>query len=599
MLSETMGTNDGTGSEYAFSLARYWLQDCLQKHELCQRKRQENPKSMPTRVIHVGTTEGRTQPFLHETDGQLAPYVCLSHCWGTKPGIKTTMASILSHKDFIPLEDMPQTFQDAVNITRQLGQQYLWIDSLCIIQDSESDWQRESAGMGDIYERALFTIFAVDASGDTEGCFTTKADLPLIVAETPMFDPVIERCLKVRPGCKSFVQQRVRHIGGREIDSSRATVFDAVKRVGFRSVGLNPLDRRAWTLQESVLTTCSLEYSKHEISWSCPTTHACECVPEGFGLPLIHAQPVESHGMSSMYSLWYSLVGTYTKREITYARDKLPALAGLAAEFSKIVKSKYLAGLWADDLRDGLAWYLPWVNSKDQGGGGVNWPLIHNISSRPKSYRAPSWSWASVTGRVNYDNDATVYHNTAAAIERRRPENHNLVLIAVTGENAELSNLEAQIMNCSVQSSGVSTFGEVTAGTICFRGRLKHALVRPPEKVNPQSGYFIQRGRLSIFDDKSGEEVGGFEPDDSSWIASDVDILPLRAVTAEAKLQCLALEPVDPGFPNKDHAPNIRCFRRVGMVWMFGSRPRFESDGVVTHPVVWFRDVAEVTVAIV
>ena len=134
---------------------------------------------------------------------------------------------------------------------------------------------------------------------------------------------------------------------------------------------------------------------------------------------------------------------------------------------------------------------------------------------------------------------------------------------------------------------------------LCFRGLLKHASVGPHEKRNPRYGYWIQRGRLSIFDDQSGEEVGGFEPDETSWSASDIYLLPLRADSADAKLQCLALEPVDGSSLNENEMPDVQCFRRAGMVWMFGSRPRFESDGAVMHPAEWFSEVNEVNVTVV
>jgi hypothetical protein len=594
MLGDNMRTNSCTSSVYALSLAHYWYQQCIQQHELCRVTRQESKISMPTRVIDVSMTRDRKQPFLYEAASQLAPYVCLSHCWGTKPALKTTKASIQSHKDSIPLENMPQTFRDAVKITRRLGQQYLWIDSLCIIQDSNSDWQKESAVMGDIYKGSLFTIFAVNATGDTEGCFTTRPNTPSVAIETQMFDLVIETCLKTGP-CKSFVQRRGRHVGRDQTDSGRGTVFDAVRLLDIRSNRKSPLDRRAWTLQESILTTCSLNYEENEISWSCPTTRACECVPEGFGIAtkpaasLEQGNPVAPYDATSMYSLWYDLVSMYTKREITYGKDKLPALAGLAAEFSKLVQSKYLAGLWGDDLRDGLAWHLPWVNSLERPES-IAW-------SRPQAYRAPSWSWASIDGETRHGRNAFYYGSAASASERSHPQNNNL--IALTEGDTELSILEAQIISHSVQHLGVNPFGEVAAGRIRCRGRLKHALVRPHEKKNPRYGYWMQRGRLSIFDEQSGEEVGGFEPDESAWNDSDVYVLPLRADVADAKLQCLALELAPAHFNEEDQASEVQCFRRVGMVWMFGSRPRFESDGAVMHPAVWFADEADVDVDIV
>ena len=172
----------------------------------------------------------------------------------------------------------------------------------------------------------------------------------------------------------------------------------------------------------------------------------------------------------------------YTKREITYGKDKLPALAGLAVEFSKLVQSKYLAGLWADDLRDGLAWHLPWVNSMERPES-IKW-------SRPQTYRAPSWSWASIDGETQHGRNAFYYYGSAAsAPERSHPQNNNL--ISLTEGDTELSTLEAQIISHSVQHLGMNPFREVTAGIIRCCGRVKHALVRPHKKRSQRYGYWM------------------------------------------------------------------------------------------------------------
>lgn len=68
------------------------------------------------------------------------------------------------------LSDLPPLFQDAIIITRQLGLRYLWIDSLCIIQDSLRDWETEAAKMASIYQNSYVTISATDASNGSAKC---------------------------------------------------------------------------------------------------------------------------------------------------------------------------------------------------------------------------------------------------------------------------------------------------------------------------------------------------------------------------------------------------------------------------------------------
>ncbi|PQE07156.1 Heterokaryon incompatibility protein [Rutstroemia sp. NJR-2017a BVV2] len=85
---------------------------------------------------------------------------------GERPKTETTKDNIDCFKQALPMEELPQTFKDAITVTRQLGLQYIWIDSLCIIQHDQEDWFRESAKMGDIFESSSCTLAAVDALDD-------------------------------------------------------------------------------------------------------------------------------------------------------------------------------------------------------------------------------------------------------------------------------------------------------------------------------------------------------------------------------------------------------------------------------------------------
>jgi hypothetical protein len=125
---------------------------------------------MPTRLIDVGPSNGSREPFLHETNGEPDRYITLSYCWGTKQPVITTKKNIDDHKHSIALHTLPQTIQDAIAIARNLGIQFLWVDALCIIQDSpgSEDWQIESSKMGDIYGNAYIAI--ATESGSNSHC---------------------------------------------------------------------------------------------------------------------------------------------------------------------------------------------------------------------------------------------------------------------------------------------------------------------------------------------------------------------------------------------------------------------------------------------
>jgi Heterokaryon incompatibility protein (HET) len=116
-------------------------------------------------------------------------YFALSHCWGKAldgPSI-TTENTLASHTTGIFIANLSITFQDSILITRNLGARYLWIDALCIIQDSKPDWENEAAKMGAIYSRALLTI-SVDLSSDASGgCFnpSRKQNSLSLLSNTP------------------------------------------------------------------------------------------------------------------------------------------------------------------------------------------------------------------------------------------------------------------------------------------------------------------------------------------------------------------------------------------------------------------------------
>jgi hypothetical protein len=142
------------------TLAQKWLQDCSQgkgKHAKCPQAVQTE---LPTRVIDI--EEMRLHCPAPEAKGL---WVSLSHCWGGSSPLQTTTGNLESHMAGLP-GPFPQTFADAVAVTRMLGLRYLWIDSLCIIQDSHEDWVHESAHMATVYENAYVTISA-DAAKDS------------------------------------------------------------------------------------------------------------------------------------------------------------------------------------------------------------------------------------------------------------------------------------------------------------------------------------------------------------------------------------------------------------------------------------------------
>jgi len=399
-----------SASDANFELARRWLRGCLSSHPLCGTI---SPSPLPTRLIDIGNGISPQNPRLFiPAVGASGRYTALSYCWGTTQNNILTKANLKDKTEKIPLFDLPKTIHDAVEITQKLGLQYLWVDALCIIQDSVTDWQTESANMGNIYHNAFFTIQASGAKDTQGGCF---------IPRTPQEPP---------PAKLRFDLE----------DRSIGSVF--VRSRPLVDTKTDPLHRRGWTLQESLLSPRILSYGANEMWWECKTTHYSEAgsllQDQGSfpGLPKPirtktknHLLPLDLHiadpAMERKFA-WSYIVRDYASRQLTFPKDKLPALSGLARYISHTRPGDaYLAGLWKSELPSNLLW-----------------SVIKGI--RPSVYRAPSWSWAA------FDGEITVFSHGYTSTDNY-----------------------CEVLNASTILSGSDLFGQVSAGMITLRGPLK------------------------------------------------------------------------------------------------------------------------------
>ena len=161
-----------TASEASFSWASRVLNNCLKSHNRCNRN---TITELPTRVLDLGPPGEATNVKLFEPSGTSDRYAYLSHFWGKTRSITTKRRTLASHRRGMAWELPPKTFQDAINFARRLDLRYLWIDSLCIIQDDTDDWRRESAKMASIYQNSYITIAATMSANDHGGCFSAAS----------------------------------------------------------------------------------------------------------------------------------------------------------------------------------------------------------------------------------------------------------------------------------------------------------------------------------------------------------------------------------------------------------------------------------------
>ena len=233
----------------------------------------------------------------------------------------------------IPFRDLPPLFQDAIIITRQLGLRYLWIDSLCIIQDSLRDWETEAAKMASIYQNSYVTISATNASNGSAKCLSDR--------QKPVKIPY-ENTAK-----KEFAL-RARMYSDHHPDAN-----------GNPAKPAGPLTSRAWALQEHVLSTRVLHYTATELLFECRTSYRCECMPERktrATTPALIPRAVASKKADAVWAAWHRVVEQYSTRALTMPGDKLPAISGIASKIRKATHSDYVAGLWKSNLVFDLLW---------------------------------------------------------------------------------------------------------------------------------------------------------------------------------------------------------------------------------------------------
>jgi hypothetical protein len=213
---------------------------CLTRHNKCIAAAKIALPLLPTRVIDVGPSDGSQGARLHSGGIERAFYFTLSYRWNQSGAalFQTVKSNLAAYNLSIPLPKLPQTMKDAILITRRFGIRYLWIDALCIIQDSEGDWQAEAKEMARIYKNSLLTIAAAaDITEETQGCFRPRTRLQI-----RPFDANF-------PWPSGFV---------RYIFADRRVTQDAARP-------LSALDTRSWVLQEQLLSPRVLSYSNGEL----------------------------------------------------------------------------------------------------------------------------------------------------------------------------------------------------------------------------------------------------------------------------------------------------------------------------------------------
>jgi hypothetical protein len=347
------------------------------------------------------------------TNGNTFKYAALSYCWGGDQLYKTVQNNIAKYEKALNLPPCAQTIDDAIRVTRELHLRYLWIDALCIVQDSTEDLTKELARMPDIYKGSCVTIAAASAETSSAGFLEPR-------------DPRVKD--------KDMVRLPYRCPNG---DLGNIFLFKGMGKSSGWEVD-EPINKRAWTLQEEILSPRIINFGTEWLDWKC---HASDRT-YGSRLKLGGGwkEPWPRSEFKEAMNQWCDIVERYNRRLMTHENDKLVAISAIAAEFARTIdkiygskKAEYRAGLWASDLPFQLLWHRR---------GEIPSP-------RPKRYQAPTWSWASMNGTVYF---------------RRRED----------------SRLELEVIQVhTVPKCRDLRYGQVTGGEIIVKGRLKSAIWIP------------------------------------------------------------------------------------------------------------------------
>ncbi len=420
-------------SAQAFSQTREWLDQC-KNHTSCGRM--PSCTNLPSRVIEVAPADSLGVPCIRSTKGLKGAYLALSYCWGGNQSYVLTMKNLGSLWQGLEMKRLPRTILDAIEVTKSLGFKYLWVDALCIMQDSveadaQSDMNEELATMNQVYKNAIMTIVAACAPSIVDGFLRDRP-----CSEQESFN------IPCRRGPEQFF---VVHI-------QEHRMYDDMRE---------PINARAWTFQEQLLSPRLLIYASHTLQWQCRTI-TCNLggsyhAPNPSAAPrlpsaqmLLSDGPEQHHKHGSIapeiphpvLQHWLRIVTSYSSRKASLPSDKLTAISAIAISYAAVFGPEYLAGIWARSAVQQLCW----SRASDR-----------IFCRRPTQYRAPSWSWAALDGTVFFASFLQV-NDTSVCVPDHRFE------IVKWQTRPEVANLP---------------YGQVKAGDLIVKAALRDATFDP------------------------------------------------------------------------------------------------------------------------
>lgn len=531
-------------SSESINFIRSCLRSCSVNHTHC--RQWEGDGQRPGRLLRVGGRYDGNVSLVesHQMAAPNSPYVAFSYCWGNVVSFRTTHQTLPGLIHGVKLDIFPKAFIDAVHLTRRLGVPYLWIDALCIIQDSIDDWEAESAKMASIYANAYITIAAASnqnaaqpflghayvAPTKAEDNKQTKSEESPSANKTTGVDACVDQqqseqseanpeniAISAQADIEQPQGSAINTADDRAEDNRTSSDAKAIAKEGeeqkeedyerrvfsgmIRGSGRqneqvwlkariipqtgihwawdedheertpkDALSRRAWTLQEQILSARLLSISANEMQWTCREAEICECRSQLNAGRQLGRKPIIPEGSNrDVFRFWHKVVENYSMRTLTFSLDKLPAISGVADIVQRRTKSNYAAGLWVDNIDRDLLWRR--IGPLGDGGRGDS--------------KAPTFAWASADGEIDYycfrsPNEPYVKSSSVLSIEafpsRRAP------LGRVAGG---MLKMEGPLMPAVLDLSSESGWGLVTIGLMAVEfaidGRLQQMIYDGPD----------------------------------------------------------------------------------------------------------------------
>ncbi|KAH8778547.1 heterokaryon incompatibility protein-domain-containing protein, partial [Diaporthe sp. PMI_573] len=371
---------------------------CGKTHIKCRHRRhQADVGWQPTRLVevipeprpndHADNIRCRLIELRSLNTRQDLEYITLSHRWpqNLQGFQKLTVDNLPLWKDSLPLETLSQTFRDAFLVAYRLGISYVWIDSLCIIQDGDdyTDWRKEAPLMHKVYSNAEFNICAAKNNQveHYRGLFSSREPLSL--------QPLQVKFPKV--------------VDDKEYDDSghyliRKQLFE-LEEAWSAGMDDSPLASRGWVLQEQLLSRANVHFGDQEVFFECLEMRASEYMgsdqdyewsPLSSDAFFKEHLPIRDVIKGGLYKPWHNLLKQYTTLQLTKSDDRLVALSGVAQYFKKLFSPDdyYIAGLWRSRLPTEMFWQLTRESPRE------DW------EKRKKTHRYLTFSWLSVKGSV-------------------------------------------------------------------------------------------------------------------------------------------------------------------------------------------------------